>query len=192
MATCVRLPRRGAPRLRPALLGPRAAGGAPRPGPLRTYAPGPGGLPAALLRTDSFVGGRWAPAAAAFPVRDPASGAELGRVADCGAPEARAAVRAAHDAFRGWKGALAKVSAPRSGRTGESAGLVPSPVQPPPPRASGSPGLRALPARSPPQAAGRPADAAPWRRGAGERPGRAVPWGRGQDAFRLKRETSEN
>ncbi|XP_070252082.1 succinate-semialdehyde dehydrogenase, mitochondrial [Myotis yumanensis] len=108
MATCVRLPRCGAPRLRPALLGPRAGGGAPQPGPLRTYAPGPGGLPAALLRTDSFVGGRWVPAAAAFPVRDPASGAELGRVADCGAPEARAAVRAAHDAFRGWKGALAK------------------------------------------------------------------------------------
>lgn len=118
MATCVRLPRCGAPRLRPALLGPRAGGGAPRPGPLRTYAPGPGGLPAALLRTDSFVGGRWVPAAAAFPVRDPASGAELGRVADCGAPEARAAVRAAHDAFRGWRGALAKVSAPAPAFTG--------------------------------------------------------------------------
>lgn len=117
MATCVRLRRLGR-----ALLGPRAGGGAPRPGPLRTYAPGPRGLPAALLRTDSFVGGRWVPAAAAFPVRDPASGAELGRVADCGAPEARAAVRAAHDAFGGWKGALAKVSAARPGLRARLAG----------------------------------------------------------------------
>nr|KAF6396079.1 aldehyde dehydrogenase 5 family member A1 [Rousettus aegyptiacus] len=87
----------------------------PRPGcwasgraPLRTYAPGPGGLPAALLRTDSFVGGRWLPAAAVFPVLDPASGAELGRVADCGATEARGAVDAAYKAFCSWRGVSAK------------------------------------------------------------------------------------
>lgn len=116
MTTCLRLQSCGAPRLRPALLGrglrPRAGCWAPGPAPLRAYASGSGGLPAALLRTDSFVGGRWLPAAAAFPVLDPASGAELGRVADCGAPEARAAVRAAYDAFCSWKGVLAKVSRP--------------------------------------------------------------------------------
>ncbi|XP_066208532.1 succinate-semialdehyde dehydrogenase, mitochondrial [Saccopteryx leptura] len=113
MATCLRLRSCGAPRLRPALprgrgLRPHAGCWAPGPAPLRAYAPGPGGLPAALLRTDSFVGGRWLPAAAAFPVLDPASGAELGRVADCGAPEARAAVSAAYDAFRSWRDVSAK------------------------------------------------------------------------------------
>lgn len=111
MTTCLWLQSYGARRLRPALLdrGLRLPG----PAPHRAYAPGSGGLPAALLRTDSFVGGRWLPAAAAFPVLDPASGAELGRVADCGAPEARAAVRAAYDAFCSWRGVLAKVSRPR-------------------------------------------------------------------------------
>ncbi|XP_045717674.1 succinate-semialdehyde dehydrogenase, mitochondrial [Phyllostomus hastatus] len=112
MATCLRLQRCGAPRLRPALPGrglrPRAGCWAPRPAELRAYAPGLSGLPEALLRTDSFVGGRWLPAAATFPVLDPASGAELGRVADCGAPEARAAVRAAYDAFCSWRGFSAK------------------------------------------------------------------------------------
>ncbi|XP_036907277.1 succinate-semialdehyde dehydrogenase, mitochondrial [Sturnira hondurensis] len=112
MATCLRLQSCGAPRLRPALPGrslrPRAGCWAPRPAELRAYAPGLGGLPEALLRTDSFVGGRWLPAATAFPVLDPASGAELGRVADCGAPEARAAVRAAYDAFCSWRGVTAK------------------------------------------------------------------------------------
>uniref|UniRef100_A0A452R5V9 Succinate-semialdehyde dehydrogenase n=1 Tax=Ursus americanus TaxID=9643 RepID=A0A452R5V9_URSAM len=59
-------------------------------------------------RTDGFVGGRWLPAAAVFPVHDPASGAELGLVADCGVPETRAAVRAAYEAFCSWKGVSAK------------------------------------------------------------------------------------
>ncbi|XP_019572375.2 succinate-semialdehyde dehydrogenase, mitochondrial isoform X2 [Rhinolophus sinicus] len=87
----------------------RVAGSwAPGRAPLRTYVPGRGGLPTTLLRTNSFVGGRWIPAAAAFPVLDPASGAELGRVADCGAPEARAAVCAAYDAFCNWRGVSAK------------------------------------------------------------------------------------
>uniref|UniRef100_A0A8C0NJR9 Succinate-semialdehyde dehydrogenase, mitochondrial n=1 Tax=Canis lupus familiaris TaxID=9615 RepID=A0A8C0NJR9_CANLF len=94
MATWLRLPGR-APRPR-------------RPAQPRRCAGGPAGLCAALLRTDGFVGGRWLPAAAAFPVHDPASGAELGLVADCGVREARAAVRAAHEAFRGWRGAAAK------------------------------------------------------------------------------------
>lgn len=169
MATCVRLPR-----LRPALLGPRPGGGAPQPGPLRTYAPGPGGLPAALLRTDSFVGGRWVPSAAAFPVRDPASGAELGRVADCGAPEARAAVRAAHDALGSWKGALAKVSADR--RRARLADVPPR--EPAGPGRSAQSTARRLCPRPPALAAPEPApgcgetrDAAPRSREAG------APWG---------------
>uniref|UniRef100_A0A8C8TRY7 Succinate-semialdehyde dehydrogenase, mitochondrial n=1 Tax=Peromyscus maniculatus bairdii TaxID=230844 RepID=A0A8C8TRY7_PERMB len=74
----------------------------------RSYARGPAGLPADLLRGDSFVGGRWLPAPATFPVQDPASGATLGTVADCGVPEARAAVRAAYDAFCSWKGVSVK------------------------------------------------------------------------------------
>uniref|UniRef100_A0A663FBB5 Succinate-semialdehyde dehydrogenase, mitochondrial n=1 Tax=Aquila chrysaetos chrysaetos TaxID=223781 RepID=A0A663FBB5_AQUCH len=60
------------------------------------------GLPAALVRRGGLVGGRWLETPAAFPVQDPASGEELGRVADCGAAEARAAVRAAHEAGAAW------------------------------------------------------------------------------------------
>lgn len=114
MATCSWLRSCGIPRC--GLVRPRRRL-LPRPGcwasgraPLRTYA---WGLPAALLRTDSFVGGRWLPAATAFPVLDPASGAELGCVADCGATEARGAVDAAYKAFCSWRGVSAKVSACR-------------------------------------------------------------------------------
>ncbi|XP_044523328.1 succinate-semialdehyde dehydrogenase, mitochondrial isoform X1 [Gracilinanus agilis] len=88
-----------------------AAGPLPGPGPhpLRGYSGGPAGLSQALLRTDAFVGGRWLPAAAGtFPVQDPASGAQIGRVADCGAAEARGAVSAAHQAFSSWRGVSAK------------------------------------------------------------------------------------
>lgn len=74
----------------------------------RSYGRGPAGLPTDLLRGDSFVGGRWLPAPATFPVHDPANGATLGTVADCGVPEARAAVRAAYDAFCSWKGVSVK------------------------------------------------------------------------------------
>lgn len=67
-------------------------------------------LPAALLRRGALVGGRWVETPAAFPVRDPASGDELGRVADCGEAEARAAVRVAHEAGAAWGRLPAKVS----------------------------------------------------------------------------------
>ncbi|KAL2791377.1 succinate-semialdehyde dehydrogenase, mitochondrial isoform 2 precursor [Daubentonia madagascariensis] len=119
MATCFWLRSYWAPRLRRPpppgrLLCPRAgglgppSGLAPSPAQLRCYAGGLAGLSAALLRTDSFVGGRWLPAAATFPVHDPASGAALGMVADCGVPEARAAVRAAYEAFCSWRAVSAK------------------------------------------------------------------------------------
>uniref|UniRef100_A0A2R9B9W2 Succinate-semialdehyde dehydrogenase n=1 Tax=Pan paniscus TaxID=9597 RepID=A0A2R9B9W2_PANPA len=118
MATCIWLRSCGARRLGSTFPGcrlrPRAGGlvpaSGPAPGPaqLRCYAGGLAGLSAALLRTDSFVGGRWLPAAATFPVQDPASGAALGMVADCGVREARAAVRAAYEAFCCWREVSAK------------------------------------------------------------------------------------
>uniref|UniRef100_A0A2K5LXN5 Succinate-semialdehyde dehydrogenase n=1 Tax=Cercocebus atys TaxID=9531 RepID=A0A2K5LXN5_CERAT len=119
MATCFWLRSCGARRLGSTFPGcrlhPRAGGLVPAPGPaapgpaqLRGYAGGLAGLSAALLRTDSFVGGRWLPAAATFPVQDPASGAALGMVADCGVSEARAAVRAAYEAFCSWRKVSAK------------------------------------------------------------------------------------
>nr|XP_035968076.1 succinate-semialdehyde dehydrogenase, mitochondrial isoform X2 [Halichoerus grypus] len=105
MATCLRLPSCRAPRP-PA---PAARGLRPcRSAQPRRSAGGLAGLSAALLRTERFVDGRWLPAAAAFPVHDPASGAELGLVADCGVPETRAAVRAAYEAFGSWRGVSAK------------------------------------------------------------------------------------
>uniref|UniRef100_A0A8D0X930 Succinate-semialdehyde dehydrogenase, mitochondrial n=1 Tax=Sus scrofa TaxID=9823 RepID=A0A8D0X930_PIG len=118
MATCFRL--RGCLTLHlptaPAIRGlrPRAdclvatTRPSPGPAPIRRYARGTEGLSSALLRTDGFVGGRWLSAASTFPVYDPASGAELGLVADCGVSEARAAVRAAYEAFCTWKGVSAK------------------------------------------------------------------------------------
>uniref|UniRef100_A0A8D0L5R4 Succinate-semialdehyde dehydrogenase n=1 Tax=Sphenodon punctatus TaxID=8508 RepID=A0A8D0L5R4_SPHPU len=73
-----------------------------------SHGPGPALLPSSLGRSEAFVGGRWVKAAASFPVRDPASGAELRQVTDCGVAEARAAVRAAYEAGPGWSGITAK------------------------------------------------------------------------------------
>ncbi|XP_063155054.1 succinate-semialdehyde dehydrogenase, mitochondrial isoform X2 [Candoia aspera] len=61
-----------------------------------------------LARSGGFVGGRWLQAAVTFPVRDPASGAELIQVADCGVAEAEAAVKAAYEAGAAWSGVSAK------------------------------------------------------------------------------------
>jgi hypothetical protein len=121
MATCFWLRSCGAPRLLLAPPGRRlrpcadclrpTVGPTPGRAQLRSYARGPAGLSTELLRTDSFVGGRWLPAAATFPVHDPASGAALGMVADCGVPEARAAVQTAYEAFCSWRGVSVKVRA---------------------------------------------------------------------------------
>ncbi|XP_045018618.1 succinate-semialdehyde dehydrogenase, mitochondrial isoform X3 [Bubalus bubalis] len=109
MATCLRLRSCAAPHLRRAPPSRICRPSADCPvAPIRGYARGPAGLSSALLRTDGFVGGLWVSAAATFPVHDPASGAELGLVADCGVPEARAAVRAAYEAFCSWRGVSAK------------------------------------------------------------------------------------
>uniref|UniRef100_A0A8B9C9L3 Succinate-semialdehyde dehydrogenase, mitochondrial n=1 Tax=Anser brachyrhynchus TaxID=132585 RepID=A0A8B9C9L3_9AVES len=90
------LPLRAAAARRRLLLQPPAA-----PGPAAARS-GSGALPGGLVRRGGLVGGRWLEAPAAFAVRDPASGQELGPVADCGAAEARAAVRAAHGAGAAW------------------------------------------------------------------------------------------
>ncbi|XP_029446624.1 succinate-semialdehyde dehydrogenase, mitochondrial isoform X1 [Rhinatrema bivittatum] len=80
---------------------------------LRLWARGFSSAPAAaaassLLRSDGYIGGRWVGAATTFPVLEPASGAELRRVADCGPAECRQAVSAAASAFGSWKEAPAK------------------------------------------------------------------------------------
>lgn len=101
------------------LLWRRAAAAARRRLLLLLHPPAPAarrgswGLPAALVRRGGLVGGRWLETPAFFPVQDPASGEELGRVADCGAAEARAAVRAAHEAGAAWGRLPAKVRGPR-------------------------------------------------------------------------------
>lgn len=66
-------------------------------------------VPAPLLRTQAYVGGRWVSAASVFPVLDPATGQEVARVSDCGPTEAKQAVDAAHKAFQSWKQNTAKV-----------------------------------------------------------------------------------
>uniref|UniRef100_UPI0037E70895 succinate-semialdehyde dehydrogenase, mitochondrial isoform X3 n=1 Tax=Semicossyphus pulcher TaxID=241346 RepID=UPI0037E70895 len=63
---------------------------------------------APLLRTESYIDGRWIPAASVFPVLDPATGKEIARVSDCGPAEAKQAVDAAYKAFHSWKQYTAK------------------------------------------------------------------------------------
>lgn len=65
-------------------------------------------VPAALLRTRGYLGGRWVSAASVFPVLDPATGRELTQVSDCGPAEAKQAVEAAYEAFQSWKQTTAK------------------------------------------------------------------------------------
>lgn len=64
---------------------------------------------APLLRTQSYLDGRWVSAASEFPVVDPCTGQEIVRVSNCGAGEARTAVLAAYEAFQSWKQTTAKV-----------------------------------------------------------------------------------
>ena len=61
-----------------------------------------------LLRSFAYVGGRWVAARSgeSLPVIDPATGAEIGRVANLSASESRAAVDAADAAFPEWAAML--------------------------------------------------------------------------------------
>ncbi|WP_431855653.1 NAD-dependent succinate-semialdehyde dehydrogenase [Azospirillum sp.] len=65
---------------------------------------------ASLLRTQAYINGAWTDGHArkTFPVYNPATGAELAQVADLGAEETRAAIRAAADAWPAWRGKTAK------------------------------------------------------------------------------------
>ena len=64
-----------------------------------------------LLRTDALIGGEWVAAndsSARFAVTDPATGAELAQVANCGPVEAAAAISAAERAWPAWRAKTAK------------------------------------------------------------------------------------
>ncbi|PWC42843.1 NAD-dependent succinate-semialdehyde dehydrogenase [Azospirillum sp. TSO22-1] len=65
---------------------------------------------ASLLRTQAYINGAWTAGHArkTFPVYNPATGAELAQVADLGAEETRAAIRAAADAWPAWRSKTAK------------------------------------------------------------------------------------
>ncbi len=63
-----------------------------------------------LLKSHAYIGGAWktAKGGKTFAVRNPADGSVIAQVADCGAAEARDAVRAALKAFDTWRDMLAK------------------------------------------------------------------------------------
>ncbi len=71
-------------------------------------------MPLTLTRTDlvrsaNFIAGQWTPGpGATLAVTDPATGAVIAHVPDSGAPEALAALGAAHAAFPAWKKLPAK------------------------------------------------------------------------------------
>lgn len=61
-----------------------------------------------LLRQQCYLNGQWVGGEADFPVRNPASGAELARVPRLGAAETRAAISAADAAWPAWRSKTAK------------------------------------------------------------------------------------
>ncbi|GKS95351.1 NAD-dependent succinate-semialdehyde dehydrogenase [Acidovorax sp. SUPP2825] len=62
-----------------------------------------------LIRSANFIAGQWHPGPGALlPVTDPATGTVITEVPDSGAPEARAALEAAHAAFPAWRQVPAK------------------------------------------------------------------------------------
>ncbi|MDK9691958.1 NADP-dependent succinate-semialdehyde dehydrogenase [Azospira sp.] len=61
-----------------------------------------------LLRQQCYLNGQWVGGESDFPVRNPASGAELARVPRLGAAETRAAIAAADAAWPAWRGRTAK------------------------------------------------------------------------------------
>ena len=70
-----------------------------------------------LLRTDALIGGEWVAAndtSARFAVTDPATGAELAQVANCGPVEAAAAISAAERAWPLWRAKTAKEAQTRA------------------------------------------------------------------------------
>ena len=63
-----------------------------------------------LFQSSGFIGGKWKDCVAKFPVYNPATGEEIGRVSDMGRSDADEAVNQAYEAFRSWKNTTANVS----------------------------------------------------------------------------------
>lgn len=62
-----------------------------------------------LLRTSSFILGRWHTASdRTYPIKNPATGEVIAQVTDHGVPETRAAIEAAEKALPGWRERTAK------------------------------------------------------------------------------------
>jgi succinate-semialdehyde dehydrogenase/glutarate-semialdehyde dehydrogenase len=63
-----------------------------------------------LLRTGAYIDGAWVAARSGetFAVTNPAGGATIATIADCGADDARAAIEAAHRAMPAWAARTAK------------------------------------------------------------------------------------
>lgn len=60
-----------------------------------------------LFQSSGFIGGKWRDCVAKFPVYNPATGEEIGRVSDMGRSDADEAVNQAYEAFRSWKNTTA-------------------------------------------------------------------------------------
>lgn len=63
----------------------------------------------ALYRSSGYIGGKWKDCETKFPVYNPATGQEIGRVSDMGREDAEEAVKQAYDAFKVWKNVTTKV-----------------------------------------------------------------------------------
>lgn len=60
-----------------------------------------------LFQSCGFIGGKWKDCNAKFPVYNPATGEEIGKVSDMGTKEADEAVTEAYKAFKVWKNSTA-------------------------------------------------------------------------------------
>lgn len=61
-----------------------------------------------LLRTDAYIGGAWRGSDARFAVVNPADGATLTTVANCSEADTELAIKAAEQAFAGWRAQTGK------------------------------------------------------------------------------------
>ena len=62
-----------------------------------------------LVHYKGYIGGRWVDGDSTFPVYNPATGLEIGQVANMGEKEGEMAVQEAYKAFQSWKKTTAKV-----------------------------------------------------------------------------------
>lgn len=63
----------------------------------------------ALFRSSGYIGGKWKDCDAKFPVCNPATGEEIGKVANMGRSDAEEAVTQAYNAFKSWKNVTTNV-----------------------------------------------------------------------------------